>query len=70
MHADDETRADLAVKRETVTPFWWALRTLLKVSGHCQPGEPLALPRVCASTAVCHLFLKALLPMGGALLLH
>jgi hypothetical protein len=33
--ADDETRADLAVKRETVTPFWWALKTLLKVGwGH------------------------------------
>ncbi|KAL4431462.1 hypothetical protein ABPG75_006718 [Micractinium tetrahymenae] len=27
---DEATRADLAVKRETVTPFWWALRTLLK----------------------------------------
>ncbi len=28
--ADEATRADLAVTRETVTPFWWALRTLLK----------------------------------------
>ncbi|KAL4421764.1 hypothetical protein ABPG77_009747 [Micractinium sp. CCAP 211/92] len=27
---DEATRADLAVTRETVTPFWWALRTLLK----------------------------------------
>ncbi|KAL4428045.1 hypothetical protein ABPG75_002134 [Micractinium tetrahymenae] len=27
---DEATRKDLAVKRETVTPFWWALRTLLK----------------------------------------
>jgi hypothetical protein len=33
--ADDETRADLAVKRETVTPSWWGLKTLLKVRGHC-----------------------------------
>lgn len=29
-HADEATRKDLAVKRETVTPFWWALRTLLR----------------------------------------
>ncbi|PSC74385.1 P-loop containing nucleoside triphosphate hydrolase isoform B [Micractinium conductrix] len=27
---DEATRADLAVKRDTVTPFWWALRTLMK----------------------------------------
>jgi hypothetical protein len=39
--ADDETRADLAVKRETVTPFWWALKTLLKVGwGHSAFTEP------------------------------
>ena len=29
--ADEETRKDLAVKRDTSVPFWWALRTLLKV---------------------------------------
>lgn len=27
---DDATKADLAVRRETVTPFWWALKTLFK----------------------------------------
>ena len=27
---DEETKKNLAVRRETVTPFWWALKTLLK----------------------------------------
>ena len=27
---DEEARSQLAVRRETVTPFWWALKTLLK----------------------------------------
>lgn len=29
--ADEATRADLAVKRSTVTTFWWGFRTLFKV---------------------------------------
>lgn len=29
--ADEATEKDMAVKRETVTPFWWALKTLFKV---------------------------------------
>ena len=33
--ADEETRKDLAVRRDTSVPFWWALRTLLKVSDAC-----------------------------------
>ncbi|PRW20409.1 P-loop containing nucleoside triphosphate hydrolase [Chlorella sorokiniana] len=28
--AEEETQRDLAVRRDTVTPFWWGLRTLLK----------------------------------------
>lgn len=35
--ADGASRADLAVKRDTVTPFWWALKTLFKVGG-CARG--------------------------------
>ena len=31
--ADEATKRDLAVRRDTVTPFWWGLRTLLKASG-------------------------------------
>lgn len=31
LRADEATRRDLAVRRDTVTPFWWGLRTLLKV---------------------------------------
>ena len=30
---DEAMRADLAVRRSTVTPFWWGLRTLFKVGG-------------------------------------
>lgn len=33
--ADEATRADLAVRRDTVTPFWWGLKTLLKVGRGC-----------------------------------
>ncbi len=28
----EATKAELAVKRATVTPFWWGLKTYLKVS--------------------------------------
>lgn len=45
--ADEATRKDLAVRRETVTPFWWALRTLLKyrTAKNYRSGEFLG-PRV------------------------
>jgi hypothetical protein len=36
--ADEETKRDLAVKRETVTPFWWALKTWARVR---RVGGPL-----------------------------
>lgn len=44
---DEATRKDLAVRRETVTPFWWALRTLLKyrTAKNYRSGEFLG-PRV------------------------
>ena len=32
-HADEATRKDLAVKKDTVTPSWWAIRKLFKVGG-------------------------------------
>ena len=31
--ADEATRKDLAVKKDTVTPSWWAIRKLFKVCG-------------------------------------
>ena len=37
--ADDATRADLAVRRDTVTPFWWGLKTLFKVRGGGAAGR-------------------------------
>ena len=40
-HAGESDQKDLAVKRETVTPFWWALLILLKVR-----ASPVALPLV------------------------
>lgn len=37
--ADEDSKKELAVQRETTTPFWWALLVMIKVGGQGLGGE-------------------------------